>query len=677
MRKVFVVFLAVFAILGLLAPPSFAQAPAPKVTITGLVDFVATAYNNLSWAGQAGFGQTQLFDPTRPEKGSNTYSRERGVFTLTGEVGRTKGVWAIELDFTNGAGAVNAGNAFGRANNGIAQSGTTANFDLDTDVAGAVETKWLYLETPVTGPGSIMPFVPVPSIGRFGGQPFRGHDYKFGILASGDFPGGTLETTWAPNLRSTLTYVQIAESLDGKAAPNQKKDWAILASLEFDVFKGLTVKPTFAYAEYHGGNCGTANLGTEGTGGWSTNACPSIFSPIQPVAANAPPSGTGAAVAVIPGLFGPGFTTTSNLIAPGLQTRRYYMGGDLRWTSGPWSFQPTFIYLYGTQAMRGGTTTFGANAGNLATAKALATGADTVDIRSWIFDSIQGFRTGPLNIESRIMWTPGQAANKINSQGAGGTIRTYQPINSGFAYMAGWTEIWTGTIDYISSFLVGQTSGTLRQEPGYDKYGRIFAALATDYALTPALTLKGLVNVSWTDKAVDTKSFAVPGVGLQPRLLAGDTGDARFLGTELNAGLTYRFAPNVAFDLIGAYLFTGHALDRARTAAESAAGINHKAEDVQKAVARSALTRRKQVIKHHPGADEPGASRGMLKHRDQKRKRADKVRHGVEQRFALPQRLEHQHQLAVLEVTHAAVDQASGAAGGAGRIVELLYEGHR
>src|SRR5437867_256743 len=239
MRRSVVVVLAVLVTLGMLAPPSFAQAPAPKVTINGLVDFVTSAYKNGTQSTGAP-GQPDVTDAR--EKG--WYSRERGVFTITGEVGRVKGVWAVELDFTNGAGNFNAASAPGSLNTvGKAANGTSANFDLDTDVQGAVETKWLYVETPVTGPGSLLPFIPVTTIARMGGQPFRGHDYKFGILASGDFAGVTLETAWTPSLRSTVTFVQIGEALDRGIALNQKEQIAVLASLEADIWKGLTVKP--------------------------------------------------------------------------------------------------------------------------------------------------------------------------------------------------------------------------------------------------------------------------------------------------------------------------------------------------------------------------------------------------------------------------------------------------
>ena len=552
MRRSVVVVLAVLAILGLLAPPSFAQAPAPKVTINGLVDFVTSAYKNWSQSGsQAGSTVGQPDVTNNKEQG--WYSRERGVFTLTGEVGRVKGVWALELDFTNGAGNFNASSQPGSLTTvGVAASGTSANMDLDTDIQGAVETKWLYIEAPITGPGSLMPFIPVTTMARMGAQPFRGHDYKFGILASGDFPGISLETAWTPNVRSTLTFVQISEALDRFIAPNQKDSMAFLASVEFDVFKGLTIKPTYAYAKYDGGNCGTGNLGTPGYGGYNPNGnCPGVT-----VGSVAAPGGVGRNI------------------------NRHYLGVDARWTAGPFSVQPTFIYLLGDQEVlnRNGVL-------------------NEVDINAFIFDTIVGFRTGPLNIESRIMYTPGVGAQHDIQNGGGGTIRTYQSINPGFAYMTGWTEIWTGGIDYSSGLNVGRSAVTLRESPSYDKYGRVFAGFAADYSLTPALTLRAMTNVSWTATKVDTKgTFVAANTGITPSANPRNVGKEQYLGNEWVMGLTYRFAPNIAFDFAAAVLLAGEALNIQRTGGNnnnpcSTEGVpTCEAKDVFKGSARIRVT---------------------------------------------------------------------------------------
>src|SRR3970040_1861564 len=187
MRRTLVVVLALIAAVGLLAPPVMAQAPAPKVTINGLIDFV--------WAISKNWADADLTNA----RDQFSYTRERGRIDIIGEVGKSKMVWGLELDFNNGQSLA-------------AAPGNTASFDLDTDVAAAVETKWLYVETPLTGAGSVLPVTPVASTIRGGAQPFRGHEYKFGLIAGGDFPGVAVETKWTPNVSSTFTYVPVGEA---------------------------------------------------------------------------------------------------------------------------------------------------------------------------------------------------------------------------------------------------------------------------------------------------------------------------------------------------------------------------------------------------------------------------------------------------------------------------------
>src|SRR5262245_23372610 len=303
MRRVVVLLLSAVAILGVLSPPVLAQQPAPaaapmpKVTINGLVDFVTSAYSN--WPD---------LDVTDGGRDRGWYSRERGVFTLTGEIGKAKGVWAVELDFTNGFIGPTASSAGGIGQGtgpGAGFPGTTTGFDLDTDVAGAVETKWLYLEAPLTGAGSMLPFIPFDSIIRAGGQPARGHDYKNGILLSGDIPGVAWEATFAPNLRSTITYVQAREKLDPVQVPGGSESWAMVASVEVDLFKGFTLKPTYAYADFTGGS-GNNALGNPNTSG-------NLFN-----------------------------NTNTHMY-------RHTIGGDIRWVAGGLTIQPTVFFQWGKQ----------------------------------------------------------------------------------------------------------------------------------------------------------------------------------------------------------------------------------------------------------------------------------------------------------------------------------------
>jgi hypothetical protein len=561
---------AVFFIgaLGMLAPPVFAQAPAPapapKVTINGLVDFAITAYRN--WSG----GNLTTADPTNTvDKG--WVSRESGVFTITGEVGRTKGVWAVELDFTNGAGNLGtAGSAFNGGLNGNAFSGTSAVFDMDIDVASVVETKWLYIETPATGEGSFLPWIPFQSMIMVGGQPWRGHDYKTGMMLSGDGAGGTLRTTWTPDIRSTMTYVMIGAQLDPTQAPGGTNDFGVAASLEMDIFKGFTLKPTYTFAHYFGGNCGTSFLGTAPYGGYQPNQCNTVTSV------------TGGTVPLISG-------------SP-LTTNRHSLGLDLRWTVGGFSLQPTIYGQIGTgQSYVGPINPLT----GLPSITAPSGGKRDNDIKAWIIDTIAGYRLGPLNMQARMMYTPGQSAPVMVNNGA--DINAFRAINTGFGYFAGWTDIQTGGIDYITSWLVGSTEGmVLRGSPSYDKYGRIMLAGAVDYSLTPALVFTGLANISWTDKKVNTNSL-ISSIGLipcpgtpNPAQFGPCTSDGRgteqYLGTEGAIGMTYRFAPNVALDVVGSYLWAGDAFSNAGRAGSTIYSGARDAQDAYKVSTRLRFT---------------------------------------------------------------------------------------
>ncbi len=483
-----------------------ASAPTPKVTISGLVDFVSTLYHNLS-----DFDITGAAPIPGGHGGDNGwYSRERGIFTITGEVGRSRGVLSLEMDFANGR--IDAVTAAPSNNNG---------FDLETDEKSQIEVKWLYLEAPITGPDSLLSFIPMPTLGRFGAQPARGHDFKPGIQFSGDFPGVSFETGWAPNIRSILTYAQIDEQLDGVINPPGTEDFAVVASVSMDLFKGLTIKPTYSYVRFDRGSGTPAAFGTEPKGG-----------------------------------FAPAAASQNNKA-----TVRHTIGGDVRWVSGPWALQPTFLYQLGTQE----------------TVPATAGGKSEVDINSWIFDVIGGFRSGPLTLEVRGRWTPGNKATEcVQTVGTvctgGSDINYYQAINAGtILYFAGWSEIEAAGVDYQLPFQGGAVTGMkLGGNPSYDKYGRIVAAVAMDYAFTPAFIAHFVTLAQWTAEKVDTDGGLINLAS--PASLVAQTngitpvsgGDERYLGTEVNGGFTYRFTANTAFDLIGAYLFAGPARDNAQ-----------------------------------------------------------------------------------------------------------------
>ena len=481
MRKVAAVLFFIAA-LGMLAPPAFAQAPAPapapKVTINGLVDFVATYYSN--WSGTGGGGGLNSSDVTNP-RDKGWYTRERGVFTITGEVGRSRGVWAVELDFTNGAGqTANSGSAF---NGGLQRA--LDEWDLGKlrrghrRRLGRGDQVALHRDA---GHGcGVVP--PVDSLRQHhpGRWPAGArHDYKNGILLSGDFPGATLQTNWTPDIRSTVAFVQHGrEARSDHRSRRQPELGRRGRASRWTSSRTSRSSPRMRYSWMHGGSCnansGTTNpgaaLGNPTAGGVQLNDC---GTPAPLFAADDP-----AAI--------PSAATYGGSSAASRSSRPFSI------SSAP--FQ-TFVMGPG-QFINPVTGLPNSFAGGF--------GKRTEDINAFIFDTIAGYRIGPLNLQARAMFTSGQNAQSNIQNGA--DLRYYRAINSAFGYMAGWTDIQTGGVDYITAAMVGIPGLVLRESPSYDKYGRIFFGLASDYALTPALTFTGLGNASFTPYKVNTRSI--------------------------------------------------------------------------------------------------------------------------------------------------------------------------
>jgi hypothetical protein len=554
MRSSFVTAVLAFVILAMLAPPVFAQAPeggipAPKVSITGTFDQVTAVGAN-------------VYDGNYTRTGDREwYARTRFRPDFEFSVGRTKAVLGIELDLNYGQTGSNdggfPGNASGAAcgfTGGCKGAGTDGGgLDINTDVAGLFEIKWIYTEFDLTGKDSIMPFIPVLTVARAGGQPFGTiANYKV-YYANGDFAGLDLYTTFTPDIKNHLAWVDVEDSLAGSnrqgANPQTRtdrgKDWAIIESPEFTPFKGLDLKPMISL--FHA------------AGVTSTSSRRDAFN-IRTVGTrmNEAPAFAGVNLA--------GAAATLGTTAPGdptLSEQRYTAGLDARWRVGAFGLDPTLAYQWGSYQSQA----FRSNG---------SVGKVTGDTSAWLFDTIASYQLGPLLLEMRGAYSTGNKARDNLSRG----IRYYQPLDLDTGYWSGgWSGILAlGLVDF------GQGGGGANQGMstlvGYDRYGRGTLALRSTYSLTPALSIFGVVAPNWTAESVDTHSgcpalsIATTQGGCSNRV--GPTnaaanansfadkafvkGEHNYLGTELDLGFTWRFAPNASFDLAGYYLFAGSAL---------------------------------------------------------------------------------------------------------------------
>jgi len=576
MRRGLVTAVLAFVILAMLAPPVFAQAPAgppaPKVTITGTFDQITSAGRNIYDGDFARDGEREWYARTR----------FRPDFEFA--VGRTKAVLGIELDLNYGQTGSNdggfpgnsAGTACGFVGGCKGAGSAGGGLDLNTDVAGLFEIKWIYTEFDLTGKDSLLPFIPVLTVARAGGQPFGTiANYKV-YYANGDFAGLDLYTTFTPDIKNHFAYVVVEDQLAGgnrlppgstntQQRTSRGEDYAFIISPEFTPIKGLDLKPMFSW--FHA------------DGLTSTNARRNAFN-LRTVGNQMNVAAAYAGVA--PALGAAGGDNS-------MHEQRYTMGLDARWRIGAFGLDPTISYQWGnydTQAQK----TDG------------SVGKVNGDAAAWLFDVIGSYQLGPLLLEMRGTYSTGNKAKDNLSA----SKRYYEPLDldTGF-WSGGWLGILGLGVDYFNGG--GGANIGMDSQVGYDRYGRGSLAFRATYSLTPSLSFYGVVSPNWTAHKVDTEGTGCynnstntlnPGtsqLGCTTRLAQLGSGrapftdgDSSYLGTEINGGFTWRFAPNAAFDLAAYYLIVGSAMDQA----ENLNGVNVKrdAKDGYYAAARVRLS---------------------------------------------------------------------------------------
>jgi len=559
--------IAVFAVFApvVFATSAFAQAPTPKVTISGLFDQVTSMGRNFYDGNLA------------RNSDSEWYARTRFRPDMEFAVGRVKAVLGLEIDLMYGqAGATdggfpgnNTGFPGGPPSAGTPTGGTKVNtngaLDINTDVGGMIEIKWIYTEFPLTGQDSLLPFIPIETMARAGGQPFGSlATYKLATYAASDFAGLSTVTTFAPNIKLNLAYVVVEDQLAGanRGLPSLKtgrgEDYSLIVSPEYTPIKGLDLKPLFSWFHADGVTNISArrNLVNVRTVGGVLGNGTSLAPPVGPPAAG----------------------------SPSYHEDRYTIGLDARWRVGPFGLDPTIFYQWG----RMDSQAFDSGPGAVGSKKV------TSDLSAFFVDIIGSYQLGPLLFEVRGDYSTGNKARDNLAKG----IRYFQPLTTDGIYYAGWAQIMALGVDYFN----GVSMAGMGSNIGYDRYGRAQLGFRATYTVVPPLSFYAVVSPTWTAEKVDTdtNSGLLPGaVGLTvARTTVSQnswaSGDSSYIGTEANLGMTWRFSANAAFDLVGGYLFAGDALDTTECtngAATCAPGLTRKksAQDAYTLAARVRL----------------------------------------------------------------------------------------
>jgi hypothetical protein len=521
--RVVAVLLVALALVGLAAPLAYAQAPAPKVTINGLIDQVMSYSRNISNQN------TGLFN--HPD--NLWYSRTRGRFDVTGEIGKAKAVLGIEIDTVWGQTGSVDNNQVGLGA-GKQSFGTTSSWDLNTDTQGVIEIKWLYTEFQV-------PLIPVPTVARLGAQPFgAAATYKISY-ATGDFAGVNVVSTVAPNVKLLGTYIQVEEGLQGTdaarntttpgASPtgilftqDRGDDHAWIVSAEVSPFKGFDIKPMISGFWAQGTTSGSARAGR---GGVNTSTA---------------------------------YTNTPGSQA-GANEQRYTVGFDSRFRMVPFSLDPTVLYQFGQRNVFA-VCPSGVSAAQCADAGLVGGRKYRADIDAWFIDIRGGFQLGPLLLQAIGVYSTGNGARNSTL----GTVRYFQPLSVDTGYQADWGNQLTGLgIDYLNAW--NEAGGRIAYpgaQIGWDKYGRAQVGVKATYAITPALSIMAGANVHWTAEEVDREGTPAAGAGIFPafaRRGGQDRDNSRYVGTEFFAILGWRFAPGLSWDNAIGYMSMGSALD--------------------------------------------------------------------------------------------------------------------
>ena len=457
-RTSLAVLMIALALVALAAPMAFAQAPAPKVTINGLIDNVTSYSQNIANYNGGFFNR----------KDSMWYYRTRGRFDIIGEVGKAKGVLGLELDHvfgqtgSNDSTIVNAGAASGTAvQTGF---GTDGSFDLNTDSRGIIEVKWLYVEFP-------MPLIPVPTTARLGAQPFGAlATYKLAAYATGDFAGVNIVSQITPNFKFVGTYVQVEENLVGTETRTGFATGRWLRPACSAPRPAAMTSPTSLLPRSRRSRAWTSSRCSR----CSTPRAPRTAAPVPAAAASTPPPRTPR-----PATFAAASTSTA--------TRS---GLDSRLRMGPFSLDPTVMYQFGNKAV-------------IAPATFAASGAVPgrkyyPDMNAWLVDVRAGFQLGPLLLEGLAAYSTGNSARNNTL----GTVRYFQPLTTDTGYQADWGSSMTALgIDYLNAW--NEAAGRIAypgNQIGWDKYGRMQLGAKATYAITPDAQRHG-----WCERALERR----------------------------------------------------------------------------------------------------------------------------------------------------------------------------
>jgi hypothetical protein len=240
-------------------------------------------------------------------------------------------------------------------------------------------------------------------------------------------------------------------------------------------------------------------------------------------------------------LQGPSFSGTATMRIPSAGQRsedRYWVGIDSRIKLGDFTLSPTFLYNFGTRTFINGQES---------------------DISAFLLDLRGAYVIGPLTIQGKFVYTPGNDANS-NVNTPGSDIDFFQFIAIDTVHRSlDWFEIFGFNIDTTSAPPFGD-SRSMRSNLGFDQYGLLHAALRLDYKVIQPLTFTVAGGLFWAAEDVGRPARLGPASATSNPSF-NYTGEDNYLGTEIDAWIRYNIFRGTDIDVYFAYAIVGDALN--------------------------------------------------------------------------------------------------------------------
>jgi hypothetical protein len=351
-----------------------------------------------------------------------------------------------------------------------------------------------------------------------GGLFFEGTRLKSWTLFNMNAAGATIAAPFSDTVNTYTWFAWLGEGyddvgkVDGKA--DGGNDWALGTRVEFTPMQDLDVDLIFAYQRLEcldqgsgfAGDCDTQTLlvrNSQGTDGKSLQLGSRV-----------------------------------------MYENRAWVGIDVRYQFGDFTFSPTLIYHFGeTELDQSGEG----------------------EVNSFLFDVRASYQMGPLQLQGKVVYSPGTPAS--NRLGDGDRSRSWQQVGVYNGHSSvGWFSIFgASSMHNLGPALVlgYATSRATNANLSFDQFGLFHVAVRADYTINEKTTVWGALGIF----------NAAEDVGRPCRLGCeynyGDDGNPTFnytgndthLGTEVDVWLSHKLYPNAVMEFWAAYLMTGDALD--------------------------------------------------------------------------------------------------------------------